>query len=156
MHFFINPSVFNREVKKNPVLIGHLFSTRMFSFLRMADEFNLMPFDPWPQKCDLFWVTSTFCPFYFNISSTVTDIKPKNTQLSWQHWLPIKIIMHNYTHDLIPSSLVRLNLLSTVPGESTGLFNSQIKVGGSNCSDTPRGANAPRASPHNRIILSVL
>ena len=79
MHFFINPSVFNREVKKNPVLIGHLFSTRMFSFLRMADEFNLMPFDPWPQKCDLFWVTSTFCPFYFNISSTVTDIKPKNS-----------------------------------------------------------------------------
>ena len=64
---------------KKPVLIGHLFSTRMFSFLRMADEFNLMPFDPWPQKCDLFWVTSTFCPFYFNISSTVTDIKPKNS-----------------------------------------------------------------------------
>ena len=66
---------------KKPVLIGHLFSTRMFSFLRMADEFNLMPFDPWPQKCDLFWVTSTFCPFYFNISSTVTDIKPKNSYI---------------------------------------------------------------------------
>ena len=58
MHFFINPSVFNREVKKKPVLIGHLFSTRMFSFLRMADEFNLMPFDPWPQKCVVMKITS--------------------------------------------------------------------------------------------------
>ena len=71
---------------KKPVLIGHLFSTRMFSFLRMADEFNLMPFDPWPQN-----VICSGLPLLFALSISILvqlsqlNIRPKNAIISWQH-----------------------------------------------------------------------